>query len=74
MVYYTGEGAWTSPINFIDKVYFNDIFERYIPKFEYMLIDAKNYSQEDLLRNRDIPTWATPTTQKNQNQLMIEKA
>lgn len=54
MVYYTGESSWTSPINFFDKVYFNGIFERYIPKFEYLLIDSKNYTQQDLLKNKDI--------------------
>jgi len=54
IVYYTGEGKWTAPTNFIDKVYFNDVFGKYIPKFEYILIDAKNYGQEDLLRNKDI--------------------
>ena len=54
IVYYTGESAWTSQINFIDRVYFSDIFERFIPKFEYILIDSKNYSQEDLIRNKDI--------------------
>jgi hypothetical protein len=54
MVYYTGESAWTSPVNFFDKVYFHDVFERYIPKFEYLLIHSANYSKDDLVRNRDI--------------------
>jgi hypothetical protein len=54
IVYYTGESAWTAPLNFYDKVYFNIIFERYIPKFEYMLIDSNNYSPADLIRNKDI--------------------
>jgi hypothetical protein len=54
IVYYTGESPWTSPLNYYDKVYLNTIFESYIPKFEYMLIDANHYSQEDLLQNKDV--------------------
>ena len=40
-------------MNFLDKVYFNNIFERFIPKFEYMLINSKSYSQEDLIKNQN---------------------
>jgi hypothetical protein len=54
VVYYTGEGKWTAQMNFYDKVYLNEMFKPYIPSFEYMLIDANNYSYADLLTNRDI--------------------
>jgi hypothetical protein len=54
VVYYTGESRWTAPLNFHDKVYFNEVFKPYIPNFEYMLVNAGNYTQADLLANRDI--------------------
>ena len=54
IVYYTGESKWTAPLNFYDKVYLNKIFKQYIPSFEYMLIEANNYTQDDLLKNKDI--------------------
>ena len=54
IVYYTGENKWSAPMNFYDKVYLNTVFEQYIPKFEYLLIDSNNYTQADLIKNKNI--------------------
>ena len=54
IVYYTGTGKWTAPLNFYDKVHFNSVFERFIPKFEYLLIDSNSYTVQDLLEYKDI--------------------
>jgi len=54
IVYYTGDSKWTSQTNYFDKVYLNGIFEAYIPKFEYLLVAAYDYTKEDLLEKNNI--------------------
>jgi len=54
IVYYTGEDTWTSQTNYFDKVYLNCVFEPYIPKFEYLLLEADDYTKDDLLKNKNI--------------------
>ena len=49
IVFYDGTDEWTSERNFFDKTDKNRIFEKYIPKFEYELVDLNDYSQRDLV-------------------------
>ena len=49
IIFYDGPGAWTSETNFFDKTEMNGIFEKYIPKFEYELVNLNDYSQDDLV-------------------------
>ena len=53
IIFYDGEGKWTAEMNFIDKVELNDVFCKYIPKFEYELVSLGDYSEEDLARFGD---------------------
>ena len=48
IVFYDGIKKWTAATNFIDKVELNEIFHKYIPKFEYELVGLDKYSVEDL--------------------------
>jgi hypothetical protein len=49
IVFYDGTDEWTSETNFFDKTDMNGIFEKYIPKFEYELVNLNDYSQNDLV-------------------------
>ena len=49
IVFFDGVGPWTSKTNFFDRTDMNDIFEKYIPKFEYELVNLNDYSQNDLV-------------------------
>lgn len=52
IVFFDGKHRWTAEKNFFHKVYLNGVFEKYIPKFEYLLVNLSEYSQEDLV-NKD---------------------
>ena len=50
LIFYDGKGQWTAERNFIKRTYLNEVFEKYIPKFEYELINLNDYSEEELMR------------------------
>jgi hypothetical protein len=54
IVFYDGEDEWTAEMNFLHRTEMNDIFEKYVPKFEYELISLKKYSFEDLANFNNI--------------------
>ncbi|MDR0875856.1 MAG: Rpn family recombination-promoting nuclease/putative transposase [Clostridiales Family XIII bacterium] len=53
IVYYDGAGKWTAETNFFDKTELNQAFGKYIPKFEYEVINLNTYSREDLMSFAD---------------------
>ena len=48
IVFYDGDAEWTAETNFINKTEMQEVFEKYVPKFEYELVSLKDYSYEDL--------------------------
>jgi predicted transposase/invertase (TIGR01784 family) len=48
IVFYDGMGEWTAETNFLDKTELSDVFEKYIPKFEYELVDLNRYDEQDI--------------------------
>lgn len=50
IVFYDGVTKWTSSMNLLERIYMGDIFEKYIPKFEYELVDLNQYSREDIIK------------------------
>jgi predicted transposase/invertase (TIGR01784 family) len=50
VVFYDGATQWTSSMNLLDRTYMGDIFEKYIPKFEYELVDLNQHSREELIK------------------------
>jgi predicted transposase/invertase (TIGR01784 family) len=50
IVFYDGTKKWTSSLNLIDRTELSEIFEKYIPKFEYELVDLNKYSRDDLIK------------------------
>ena len=53
IVYFDGERKWTAATNFLDKVELSDVFYKYIPKFEYELVNLNNYDKQELIRFGD---------------------
>ena len=53
IVFYDGKYAWTAERNFFDRTFLNKAFEKYIPKFEYELVNLNDYSEEDIMRFGD---------------------
>lgn len=53
IVFYDGTDRWTAETNFLDKTELSDVFRKYIPKFEYELVDLNEYDVEDIARFGD---------------------
>ena len=49
LVFYDGAGTWTAETNFLHKTTLNEVFEKYIPKFEYEIVKLSDYSEKDLI-------------------------
>jgi hypothetical protein len=50
VVFYDGVSQWTSSMSLSGRTHMGDIFEKYIPKFEYELVDLNRHSREDLIK------------------------
>ena len=48
IIFYDGPGEWTAARSLLDRTELSDIFEKYIPKFEYELVSLNQYSVADL--------------------------
>jgi len=48
IIFYDGGSEWTAEKNFLNRTEMSDIFYKYIPKFEYELVNLKEYSLTDL--------------------------
>jgi predicted transposase/invertase (TIGR01784 family) len=53
VVFYDGPGEWTAELNFLDRTQMNDVFYKYIPKFEYELVSLNKYGADDLVKFKD---------------------
>jgi hypothetical protein len=54
IVFHDGAGPWTAEKNFLNRTALSDVFEKYIPKFEYELVSLYQYSPEELTRFNDV--------------------
>ena len=54
VIFYDGDDEWTAETNFLNRTEMSDIFEKYIPKFEYELVSLKDYSFADLAEFGDV--------------------
>jgi len=50
VIFYDGKYSWTAEKNFFNRTYLNKAFEKYIPKFEYELVNLNDYSEEDIMK------------------------
>ena len=53
MIFYDGKDAWTAERNFLNRTYLNDILGKYIPKFEYELVNLNDYNIDDITKFGD---------------------
>ena len=53
IVYYEGSGKWTAPCNIKDRIYFDEAFEPFTPKFSYKLVQLGDYSVGELVEKKD---------------------
>jgi hypothetical protein len=54
IIFYDGPTAWTAELNFLDRTDLNAAFYKYIPKFEYELVDLNRYTREEITRFGDV--------------------
>ncbi len=50
IVLYNGKYKWTASMKYKDIVNQNNVFEKFIPNFEYLLIDVNRYNEQKLLQ------------------------
>ncbi len=53
IVLYNGAEPWTASRNLRDCIVDGDLFGKSIIDFEYILVDVKNYTKEDLVEQGD---------------------
>ena len=46
IVFYDGMSEWTAEMNFVDKTELSEKFNKYIPKFEYELVELNKYDEQ----------------------------
>jgi hypothetical protein len=54
VIFYDGQKKWTAARNFREKTALAEVFGKYIPSFEYELVDLKTYNPEELLKFNDL--------------------
>jgi hypothetical protein len=54
IVFHDGSSPWTAETNFLNRTALNEVFEKYIPKFEYEVVSLRQYSTEELTRFNDV--------------------
>jgi predicted transposase/invertase (TIGR01784 family) len=54
VIFYDGKDAWTAERNFRNRTALSEVFGKYIPTFEYELVDLKTFSAQEILRFNDI--------------------
>lgn len=53
IVYYEGTQEWTAPLDLQERIFMNEVFASYIPKFSYRLVNVHTYTNEELLIHED---------------------
>jgi hypothetical protein len=53
VVFYDGPEPWTAERDFLSRTHLSGIFGKYIPKFEYDLVDLRRYRLEELAKFQD---------------------
>ena len=53
IVYYNGVNKWTVDKTFSSRIALGDVFFKYIPQFEYHLVNTGDYNREELLNRED---------------------
>ena len=49
IIFYDGKDTWTAEKNFFYRTNLNMAFEKYIPKFEYELVNLNDYNEKEIM-------------------------
>jgi len=49
IIFYDGKDTWTAARNFIERTSLNVPFKKYIPKFEFELVNLNDYREEEIM-------------------------
>jgi hypothetical protein len=49
LLFYDGPGEWTAETNFLNRTELSELFGKYIPSFEYIVVNLNKVSREKLL-------------------------
>ena len=53
IIFYDGVKNWTAATRLKDKILLSDVLTQYIPDFQCVLVQLKNYSNAELIKRRD---------------------
>ncbi|MFP3089973.1 Rpn family recombination-promoting nuclease/putative transposase [Treponema sp. TIM-1] len=53
VVFYDGRSPWTAVMNFTGRTMMHEAFTRYVPSFEYCLVELNRYKIEHILQFKD---------------------
>lgn len=53
IIYYEGMENWTAAVELKDRIYLSGLLEPYVPNFQCILVQLKNYSNEEIKKRQD---------------------
>ena len=53
IIYYDGIANWTASLHLKERIFLSEIFGKYVPDFECMLIPLHKYSNQEIMKNKD---------------------
>lgn len=53
VIFYDGADSWTAATRLQERVLFSDMFEKYIPDYQCILMQLNDYSNEELLKRKE---------------------
>lgn len=53
IIFYDGVKSWTAATRLKDKILLSDVLTQYIPDFQCVLVQLKNYSNAELIKRKD---------------------
>ena len=53
IIFYDGKGSWTAERNFLNRTNLKEAFEKYIPKFEYEVVNLNDFTEEGIMQFGD---------------------
>ena len=53
IIFYDGANGWTAGTRLQERVLFSDMFAKYIPDYQCILMQLNNYSNEELLKRKE---------------------
>lgn len=53
IIYYSGRAEWTAAIKLSDRIYLSDVLSEYVPDFRCILVQVKDYDNEQLKQKND---------------------